>query len=116
MRTIPEFVTLKFRDEETWRTAVSTFIRENPHAHVNSTGDFDLVIPQPLEHWAEEHLPRRYDILREGDEAKQEASEPTMGRDRGRGASPDFDKQEWLDKEADALEKDNERLRNKIFR
>jgi hypothetical protein len=49
MRTIPEFITLRFRDEEAWRTAVTTFITAHPHVHVNSTGDFDLVIPQGLE-------------------------------------------------------------------
>jgi hypothetical protein len=115
MRTIPEFITLRFRDEEAWRTAVKTFMMAHPYVHVNSTGDFDLVIPQGLESWVSDHLPKNYEIMRESDEGHADVVQ-AMWRDRGRGASGEFDDPEWLDHKADELEKDNERLRNDIFR
>jgi hypothetical protein len=115
MRTIAEFITLRFRDERAWRTAVTTFITEHPYVHVNSTGDLDLVIPQALESWVRDRLPYEYDIIRESDEKIHSPAAAAMWRDRGRGASREFDDQKWLDEQADELEKDNERLRNKIF-
>src|SRR5215469_964846 len=83
MRTIPEFITLRFRYEEAWRTAVTTIIRAYPNVHVNSTGDFDLVIPQGLEAWVRDHLPPNYDIFREDDEKVHPRVVQAMWRDRG---------------------------------
>jgi hypothetical protein len=115
MRTIPEFITLRFRDENGWRTAVTTFITAHPQVHVTSTGGLDLVIPQALESWVRDHLPHDYEIIRENDGGEQGQVVPSMWRDRGKGASPEFDDPNWLDEQADELEKDNERLRNQIF-
>ena len=119
MRTIPEFITLRFRNEKAWREAVIKFINAHPHAHVNSTGDFELVIPQPFEAWAKDHLENgSFEVIRENDTKAPALIEhaPSMWRDRGRGSAGEFDDPRWLEARADELEKDNERLRNQIFR
>jgi hypothetical protein len=116
MRTIPEFITLRFRDEKAWRTAVTTFIKAHPNVHVNSTGGFDLVIPAPLEAWVRDHLAHdSYEIMREND-AGAPGGAASMWRYQGRGTSPEFDDPKWLADRTVELEKENDFLRNQISR